>query len=173
MHPSVEASRRGRPAMHASPASCHAAHSQSDSSAGGSCCPAGAVHRRRRMHSLQLRSSLQHRVRVATTLQWLAMRLLGCAAVPCCMTPWLSLGAASDVRRCDVAGVLHCEDTPQLADPQPETQLIQAAAPQPPAAPGLIRQLQAPLGAGLLAGLLGVAPCRCPEHAAYCTALWL
>ena len=155
MHPSAEASRCERPAMHVPPASCHAAHSQSDSSAGGSCCPAGAVHRRRRMNSPQLRSSLQHRVRFATTLQWLAMRLWGCAAVPCCMMPRLSSCAASDVQRCDIAGVLHCEDTPRLADPQPETQLVPTAAPQPPAAPSLVRQLRAPLGAGLLAGLLG------------------
>lgn len=173
MHPSAEASLRGRPAVHVPPASCHAAHFQLDSSAGGTCCPAGAVHRRRRMHSPQFRSSPQHRVCFATTLQRLAMRLLGCAAVPCCMMPWLSLCAASDVHRCNVAGVLHCEDTPQLADPQPETQLVPAAAPQPPAAPSLIRQLQAPLGAGLLAGLLGVAPCCRPEPAAHCTALWL
>ena len=71
------------------------------------------------------------------------------------MMQWLSIRATSDVHRCNVAGSLHSEAAPQLADPQLETQLLPAAAPQPQAAPSLIRQLQAPLGAGLLAGLLG------------------
>jgi hypothetical protein len=72
--------------------------------------------------------------------------------------------AAIDVNRCGMAGVLHSEATPQLADPQPEAQLEAAAAPQPPAAPSLIRQLQAPLGAGLLAGLLGDPPAAVHNH---------